>query len=205
MSEGETTQVEQLPPHETSASPVAVAVATPQYFGLTPATLLFGVATATLAVAIVLGVLGHWLVALILAVVALVEIVLFVGVARRKPDTAVARASLTAVQRARERARWVVESTTVRTETGRTLKALRLELLQLGERRERLLRDLGEAAYGNEEEKTTRLRDELAALDAERRTKEAQARSIAESAEARLQEGRLRVQPTVVRPPDDAE
>ena len=28
---------------------------------------------------------------------------------------------------------------------------------------------------------------------------------LAESAEARLEEGRLRVQPTVVRPPDDAE
>jgi uncharacterized membrane protein len=204
MSEEET-KVEQLPPHETSASPVAVAVAPPPYFGLTPATLLFGVATATLAVAIVLGFLGHWLVALILAVVALLEIVLFVGVARRKPDTAVARASVTAVQRARERARWVVESTTVRTETGRTLKALRLELLELGERRERLLHDLGAAAYEHDEENATRLREQLTALDAERRDKEGQARTIAESAQARLQESRLRVQPTVVRPPEDAE
>jgi uncharacterized membrane protein len=204
MSEEET-KVEQLPPHETSASPVAVNVATPQYFGLTPATLLFGVATATLTVAIVLGVAGHWLVALILAAVALVEIVLFVGVARRKPDTAVARASLTAVQRTRERARWLVESTSVRTEAGRTLKGLRLQLLELGERRERLLRDLGSAVYENDEESASRLRDELTALDVERREKEARARTVAESVEVRLKESRLRVQPTVVRPPEDAE
>jgi type IV secretory pathway VirB3-like protein len=204
MSEEET-QVEQLPPHETSASTVAVNVATPQYFGLTPATLLFGVATATLAVAIVLGVVGHWLVALILAVAALVEIVLFVGVARRKPDTAVARASLTAVQRTRERARWLVESTSVRTEAGRTLKGLRLQLLALGERRERLLRDLGSAAYENDDESASRLREQLAALDAERLEKEARARTVAASVEVRLQESRLRVQPTVVRAPEDAE
>ena len=42
------TQAQPLPPHETTASPVEVSVAMPRYFGITPPTLLFGIATATL-------------------------------------------------------------------------------------------------------------------------------------------------------------
>ena len=87
------TKAEQVPPHETTASPVEVSVVMPRYFGITPPTLLFGIAAATLAVAIVLAILAHWIAALVLAAAVLVEIPLFLGVARRKPDTAVARAS----------------------------------------------------------------------------------------------------------------
>jgi type IV secretory pathway VirB3-like protein len=131
------TQVETVPPHETSASPVDVSMTMPRYFGLTPPTLLFGVATATLAVAIVLAILAHWVAALVLAAAVLLEIVLFIGVASRKPDTAVATGSVRTFQRARDRAAWLVQATTVRTEAGRQLAPLRRELLELGERRER--------------------------------------------------------------------
>jgi hypothetical protein len=199
------TQSEQVPPHETTASPVEVSVAMPRYFGIAPPTLLFGIATATLAVAIVLAVLAHWLAALVLAVAVLLEIVLFLGVARRKPDTVVARVSAGAIQRARERAAWLVQATSVRTEVGRMLMPLRRELLELGERRERRLRDLGAAVYEGDDEAAKRLTDELTRLDEERRQKEAKMASIADSAQERLEKGRLHVQPTVIKRPEDRE
>jgi len=199
------TQAEHVPPHETTASPVDVSVAMPRYFGVTPPTLLFGVATATLAVAIVLAILAHWLAALVLAAAVLLEIPLFLGVARRKPDTAVARASVRTVLRARERAAWLVQAASVRTEAGRLLTPLRRELLELGERRERQLRDLGAAVYEGDDEAAKRVTEELTRLDEAKRQKESQIAAIADSAQERLQQGRLRVQPTIIKRADDQE
>jgi hypothetical protein len=199
------TQAEHVPPHETTASPVDVSVAMPRYFGVTPPTVLFGVATATLAVAIVLAILAHWLAALVLAAAVLLEIPIFLGVARRKPDTAVARASVRTVLRARERAAWLVQSTSVRTEAGRLLTPLRRELLELSERRERQLRDLGAAVYEGDDEAAKRVTEELTRLDEAKRQKEAQIAAIADSAQERLQQGRLRVQPTIIKRADDQE
>jgi type IV secretory pathway VirB3-like protein len=197
------TQVEEVPPHETTPSPVDVAVAMPRYFGLTPPTLLFGVATATLAVAIVLAVLAHWVAALVLAAAVLLEIVLFLGVASRKPDTAVARASARMFQRVRERAAWLVQATTVRTEAGRQLAPLRRELLELDDRRERQLRELGAAVYAGDDEVAKQVTEELNRLDEQQRETEVKVAAIADSAQEQLEQGRLRVQPTIVKRPDE--
>lgn len=199
------TREEPVPPHESTASPVDVTVAMPRYFGITPPTLLFGVATATLAVAIVLAILAHWVAALVLAVAVLLEIPLFLGVARRKPDTVVARASTRTIQRARERAAWVVQAASVRTEAGRMLTPLRRELLELSERRERLLRDLGAAVYDGDDEAVKRCTEELNRVDEEKQQRDTQIAAITDSAQERLEQGRMRVQPTVIKPPDDQE
>jgi hypothetical protein len=199
------TREEQMPPHETSASPVDVSVVMPRYFGVAPPTLLFGIATATLAIAVVLAILAHWLAALVLAAAVLVEIMLFLGVARRKPDSAVATTSVRAVHRARERAAWLVQATTVRTEAGRKLTPLRRELLELGERRERQLRELGAAVYQGEEEAAKLVTEELNRIDDERRQKEEEMRAIGEAAQQRLEKGRLHVQATVIKRPEDEE
>jgi type IV secretory pathway VirB3-like protein len=197
------TQVEEVPPHETTPSPMDVAVAMPRYFGLTPPTLLFGVATATLAVAIVLAVLAHWVAALVLAAAVLLEIVLFLGVASRKPDTAVASASARMFQRVRERAAWLVQATTVRTEAGRQLAPLRRELLELDDRRERQLRELGAAVYAGDDEAAKQVTEELNRLDEQQRETEVKVAAIADSAQEQLEQGRLRVQPTIVKRPDE--
>jgi hypothetical protein len=199
------TKAEQVPPHETTASPAEVSVAMPRYFGIAPPTFLFGIATATLAIAIVLAVLAHWLAALVLAAVVLLEIALFGSVARRKPDTVVARVSVSAVRRARERAVWLVEATGVRTEAGRKLTPLRRELLELAERRERLLRDLGAAVYEGDDVAAKRLSEDIRRSDEDAKQKEEQMKAIADSAQERLQEGRVRVQPTVIRRPGEKE
>ena len=205
MEDQDETRAEQVPPHETTASPIEVTTAMPRYFGVTPPTFLFGVATATLAIAIVLAVLAHWLAALVLAAVVLLEVALFGSVARRKPDTVVARVSVSAVRRARDRAVWLVEATGVRTEAGRKLTPLRRELLELAERRERLLRDLGAAVYEGDDEAAKRLSEDIRQSGEDAKQKEEQMRAIAESAQERLQEGRVRVQPTVIRRPGDEE
>jgi type IV secretory pathway VirB3-like protein len=199
------TQVEQVPPHETTGSPVDVTVAMPRYFGVTPPTLLFGVATATLAIAIMLAAFGHWLAALVLAIVVLLEIAAFLSIARRKPDTAVARVSVGAIRRVRERALWLAESTSVRSETGRRLTRLRYAFAELAEQREKRLRDLGAAVYEDDRAAADELKQELRRIDDERETKEEEMRAIAEAAEERLRTGRLRVEQTVVRPPEDSE
>jgi type IV secretory pathway TrbD component len=199
------TQAQPLPPHETTASPVEVSVATPRYFGITPPTLLFGIATATLATAITLAILQHWIAALLLAALVLVELTLFLSLARRKPDTAVAKVSVRAVTRARERAAWLVRATTVRTETGRRLTRLRHELLELDGRRDRALLELGAAAYVGDEDVAGHVRAELTALDEERRSKEDEMRTIEEAARDHLERGRLHVQATVVKPPGEDE
>jgi hypothetical protein len=205
MDDRDATKAEHVPSHETTASPVEVSVAMPRYFGIAPPTFLFGVATATLAIAIVLAVLAHWLAALVLAAVVLLEIAIFASVARRKPDTIVARVSVSAVRRARERAAWLVEATGVRTEAGRKLTPLRRELLELAERREQLLRNLGAAVYEGDDEAAKRLSEDIRRSDEDAKQKEELMRAIAESAQERLQEGRVRVQPTVIRRPGEKE
>jgi len=205
-NEGESvTQAQRLPPHETTASPVEMSVAMPRYFGITPPTLLFGIATATLAIAVTLAILQRWVAALLLAALVLAELALFLSLARRKPDTAVAKASVRVVTRARERAAWVVRATTLRTETGRRLTRLRHELLQLDARRDSALRELGAAVYSGDGEAAERLKAELHAVDEERWAKEDEMRAIEEAAREHLAQGRLRVQPTVVKPPAEDE
>ena len=199
------TREEQMPRHETTASPVDVSVAVPRYFGITPPTLLFGIATATLAIAVVLAVLEHWLAALVLAAAVLVEIVLFLGVARRKPDTIVATTSVRVLQRARERAAWLVQATSVRTDAGRKLTPLRRGLLELGEQRERKLRELGLAVHEGDEEAAKRVTEELRGIDEDRTQRQGEMRAVEEAAQQRLEKGRLRVQPTVIKRPEDGE
>jgi type IV secretory pathway VirB3-like protein len=199
------TQQQPLPPHETTASPVEMSVAMPRYFGVTPPTLLFGIATATLAIAIVLAILAHWIAALVLAALVLVELALFVSLARRKPDTAVAKASVRTLTRARERAAWLVRSTSVRTEAGRRLTRLRHELLELDGVHERKLRDLGRAVYAGDDVAAESVKGELAGLDDERQRKEGEMRAIEEAARQDLERGRLHVQPTAVKPPVEDE
>src|SRR4051794_33513628 len=181
MDEQDITVAEPVPPHETTASPVDVSVAMPRYFGITPPTLLFGIATATLAIAITLAILAHWLAALLLGALVLVELAIFLGLARRKPDTAVAKVSVRAIDRARDRAAYLVRATTVRTEAGRRVTRLRHELLELDTRRERELRELGAAVYAGDDDAAERIKTELAAIDDDRRAREDEMRAIHET------------------------
>jgi membrane protein implicated in regulation of membrane protease activity len=192
------TKVEHVPPHETSASPVNVSVAAPHYFGVTPPMLVFALATASLALAIAFALLAHWVAALLLAVVSLVLLALFVGVARRKPDTELARVSARAIDRARERMGWMLEVVAVRSSAGRELSRLRNEILRLVAERDSRLRDLGAAVYDEDDEARQKLTDEIRRLDEAAKEKEGEMQAIAEAAQEHIQRGRLSVQPTLI-------
>jgi signal transduction histidine kinase len=198
------TRVEQVPPHETTAAPATVSVAQPHYFGVTPPMLLFGTATATLAIAVALAILAHWVAALVLAALSLLLLALFVGVARRRPDTPLARASATAADRLRERTAWMLETISVRSTSARELGRLRAQLRALAAQRETRLHELGAAVYAGDEQATQVLTDELRRLDEAAQGKEAEMQAVAEAADERIRRARLRVQPTLIEPPAPA-
>ncbi len=198
------TEVAAVPPNETTPAPATFDVAMPRYFGVTPPMLLFALATATLALAIALAILEHWVSAIVLAAVSLTLLALFVGVARRKPDTAFARRSARAVDRMRQRTGWVLESVAIRSETGRTVTRLRSELLEAASRRELLLRGLGAAVYAGDSEARQTLEEQLTDLDGGIRAKETEMESILDEAHERISRGRSRVQPTLIEPAQPA-
>jgi hypothetical protein len=96
-----------------------------------------------------------------------------------------------------------VQATTVRTEAGRQLAPLRRELLELDDRRERQLRELGAAVYAGDDEAAKQVTEELNRLDEQQRETEVKVAAIADSAQEQLEQGRMRVQPTMVKRTDD--
>jgi hypothetical protein len=207
---GETVAVE-LPPAETGQVPVSYAQVQPRYFGVTPPMVLFGLAVAGVAVAIVLFAAGHWPVALILLGISVLLLAAFLEVARRKPDTAVARVSADALDGLTARTRATLETLAARGRAGREAGRIRRELAWIGiTRRERLFA-LGEATYGGDEEAVARARDAVAELDRHAAVLEQQLEALLAETESRIENARLAVQETQMvevpepyPPPDEA-
>jgi hypothetical protein len=175
---------------------VRIERVSPRWFGVTPPTLLFGVACAVLALAIVLLATGHWVAGLLMLGLALLLAAAFLEVGRRKPDAAVVKASVDAVDSMRARAgfaaRAVLTSSAARREIGRR----RAELARLQGEREALLRALGGAVYAGEDGAEQRAR--IAELDEHGAALEAEAAEIAEQANARIRKAHLEVKSTEV-------
>jgi zinc ribbon protein len=195
-SDTATALLEEAPPAETGPVPVNVTSAAPRLFGVTPPLLVFVLGVAALTIAIVLLIAGEWLPALLSLAAALLLFAAFAEVARRKPGGAVVRASAGALGAVRARAGFAVDSIATRSRAGREIARARRELLELGWARERLIRDLGEAVYSDDEKGTKRFRGELAELDTRVERKEGEMATIAAEAQERLLRGRLEIQPT---------
>src|SRR5581483_3560012 len=121
--------------------------AQPHYFGVTPATAVFGLAAASLALAVLLLAIGAWIAGAALLAAAVALTAGFLAVARRKPDSRLARASARAVTTVRTRAGVAVESLAARTAARTELLRLQRELVDLHALRSRRIAELGEAAY----------------------------------------------------------
>ena len=91
----------------------------------------------------------------------------------------------------------------MRTEAGRQLAPLRRELLELDDRRERQLRELGAAVYAGDDDAAKQVTEKLNRIDEQQRDTEMKVAAIADSAQEQLEQGRLRVQPTIVKRPDE--
>jgi zinc-ribbon domain len=199
----EATAREEVPPEETGPVPVNVTRAQPRLFGVTPAMLLFALAACALTIAVVLLVLAHWIWGLGLLGVSFLLFAAFMEVARRKPDTEMARRLAKAPDSFRARAGFAAHSLAARSSARRAVIRLRAEQLRLTDRRRELLRRLGETTYAQNrkaaKETTTELRD----LDAKIEATEAEIAAVLEGTQRQIEDARLEVQPTEIVAPRD--
>jgi len=179
---------------------VTVARSAPRWFGVTPPTLLFGVACAALVLGVVLLATGHWVAGLLVLGLALLLVAAFLEAGRRKPDTAVVKASVSAVDSLRARAGYAAGALITTSAARREIARRRAELFRLRAEREALLRGLGEAVYLGGDGSEQRAR--IAELDDQAAVLEHEATAIAEQARERVGSARLEVQRTEIRPPE---
>lgn len=190
----------QVPPSETGPVPVNVAQATPRWFGLTPPTVLFGLAVVLLVVAVVLLVIGSWVGGLVLLGLSLLFAAGFLEAGRRKPDTPIVTASVGAVDSARARAGYTAQAFLTRSSARREITRRRSEAMRLQGERDGLLRQFGAAVYAGGDGAAER--EAIAALDERVAGLEREATEIAADAQERVQAARRQVQPTEIRTPD---
>ncbi len=190
------TKVMELPPDETGPVPIEYAQAEPRYYGITPATLVLVLAGAALTLAVVLFALGHWPFALIALGVSVLLVLVFLEVARRKPDGGVARSTAEALDGFRARAGVAADSLATRGRAARRLLVLRRELQRMGVLRARLLFELGDAVYRGDERASESARRQLRELDELGALREAEMETVVAKTQERLERRRLEVQPT---------
>lgn len=171
-------------------------VAEPDLFGVTPPMALFALAGAVGAVGVLLLVLERYVLGAILLAAAAVLVGMFLSVARRKPDGAVARGSARAADRLRDRLRFARTSVSARASARRDVYRLLREREELVHARDGGLRRLGAAVYARDDPATESLRSELERLDQALAAKEAEMDAVSERTREQLDEARLEVQPT---------
>lgn len=187
-----------VPPNETGPVPVHVAATEPHLFGVTPPLALLGLGVAALAVAVLLLALGRIVLGVVVLVAGALLLAAFLAVARRKPDSAVARASASAFDGIRGRAGFAAASVAARSSARREIGRLLRERAELDSARQQKLLALGLAVYGSDKAATVSLRGELRDLDSATAAKEAEMAAVTERARQRVNEARLEVQPTEV-------
>jgi len=190
--------VEAIPPDETGPVPVEMAVSEPRYFGVTPPMAVFALAVASLAVAIAALATGHTIPGILLLVAAGAFAALFVAASRRLPDDALARLPGRAIGGLRDRAGVAAGAVGAYSSAQMELFRLRREFAELVARRAEAARSLGEAVYRDADEDAGNARNLVGELDAAMTAKEAEMTKVATDATARIQKGRLEVQPTAV-------
>lgn len=202
VSGSDETAVEEVPPQETGPVPVHVTTAEPRFFGVTPPAAVLALAAASLALAIVLFVTGHAVVGGVLLAVAVVLGVVFAGLVRRLPETAVARYSAGAANAIRARAGFALEAVTVHSTARVELFKLRRELMELVVQRTECARALGEAVYADDPEGSESARARMEELDGLIAAKEGEMEQTAAGAMERIQRAQLQVQPTTIETPE---
>ena len=196
------TMVQEIPQEETGPVPVELTTAAPRFFGVTPPAAVLALAAASLALAVLLLVTGHTVIGGILLGVAGIFFALFASLARRLPDTPVARVSMDAFGAVRARAGLAVEAVAVHSSARVELFKLRRELLEVAGQRAEAARALGEAVYADDTEASETARARIAELDGLIAAKEEAMEQTASGAMERLERAQLQVQPTQIETPE---
>src|SRR5207248_2106190 len=173
----------EIPEEETDRVPVELMTATPRFFGVTPPAAVLALAAASLALAVLLLATGHVILGGVLLAVAVLLGVVFAGLARRLPETPVARLSLGAMSAMKAHASARV-----------VLFRHRRELVELLGQRTDAARALGEAVYAGEKDETKEARAKMKELDGLIAAKEEEMQQTAAGAMERIQRAQLQVQ-----------
>jgi hypothetical protein len=190
------TKVMELPPDETGLVPVQHTLTEPRYYGITPTTLVLVLAGVVLTLAVVLFALGRWPFGLIALGFSVLFVLVFLEAARRKPGVIVARSTAHALDGFRGRAGVAADSFATRGRAARRLLAQRRELQRMGGLRARLLFELGDAVYREDDQGTERARGQVRELDEFAALREAEMEAVVAQTQDRLERRRLEVQPT---------
>jgi type IV secretory pathway TrbD component len=190
------TRVLALPPEETGPVPVDRIRAEPRLYGVTPTTLVLVLAAAALTLAVVFFVLGRWPIALVLLGVALLLSAVFAEAARRHPGGRVTRASAEALDQFRARANVAADSLATRGRAMSRMLVLRRELRRMAALRAQLLFELGDAVYRGDDQASETARARIEELDRLVASTEGHMQDVVATAQRRIEERRLEVQPT---------
>jgi hypothetical protein len=171
----------------------------PRLFGVVPTFATFLLGLTILVVAVVAFALGHLVLGAALLVPAVGLFALSAEAARRfGRNDAASRAAL----RVREWSRFALASTAARSRASRELLAARSELARLRAELRRTQLELGGAAYREDADEVTRLRERMHELEKRARTVERGTHRAVGEAEQRIDEERLAIQQTEIVPPE---
>lgn len=188
----------EVPPDETGPVPMHVTRVERRLYGVTPAILVLILAGGAFVLGIVLLATAHWPLALILLGGAVLLFLLFLEAARRTPRGSASRTTAEALDSFRARASVAAESLATRGRAARQVYGLRRELRQMAALRARLLFELGEAVYRDDDESAGAARGRLEELDRLAMQREAEMEQVVDAAQRRLAKRRLEVQPTEI-------
>jgi hypothetical protein len=201
------TAVQDVPVHESRPAPMDVMWSERRFFGVAPATALFGIGIGALVLGVALAVTSHLVWALLALAAGLLALAGFVSQTRRLPAQAsgMARASVQALEAVRARAEATIDTVAAHGNARIELLRLRRETGELQDDREQKLRELGVAAYENDGQASSELKEQIGGLDERLEAKRLEMEQISERAEERIQDAQLSVQPTRIVEPDNAD
>jgi hypothetical protein len=192
----DTTRVEQVPASETGPVPVSVARTKPRLFGVSPPSLLGGLALVLLSAGVVLAVTGNLVVGLVLVGIGLIFAALFAEAVQRQPTDPLARLVDGQLREAGAYAGFAGRSISAWWRARRELRGVRRGLRALAaERREGLLA-LGAASYADDGDEVARRRESIRKLDERASDLQARASEVVAAYRRELAGEKLAVQPT---------
>jgi len=200
----EVTVVAEAPRPEPEPTPVEPQVAERRFFGVPPSLVLLLLTVTGVVLGIVLLVLGVWPWALIaFGLAGFVGTGLFAQARRLPGETGGAtKASMRGLDSVRARSRAVVETVAAHGSARMELARLRREVSVLATDRSERVRELGEAAYGNDRGAVKALKARIKEIDDDVQAKEAQMARVTLDAQERIGRAKLEAQPTRIEQPD---
>lgn len=197
------TVVAEVPAPEPDPAPVESQVAERRFFGVPPSSVLLLLTAVGVVLAIALLILGEWPWALIVLGLAGFVGTAFFAQVRRLPDETgdATKASLRGLDTVRARGRAVVETVAAHGSARMELARLRREVSALAADRHDRVRELGEAAYGDERGAVKELKARIKQIDDDVQAKEAQMAKVTLDTQERIGRAKLEVQPTRIEEP----